>query len=312
MRTPLPLIVLFMSCCSPHEFVVGAGDGAAEPFSVGEFRAEWATPSTIRWAWDSSGEPLVFDGFRLVLAATQAELEAGAPSRRIISMSENAELADWFLPGSDGPARTIGSTSTGHLPETSWFARLEWSSEGEAQRSNVASATTQAMPTGQHVIFHDTPPAPYTIPDTFVLGSAVPYAGTSNYEYHSDCLGTDSCWENLRFSEMAFDLSSVPEATLTTTAYLEFALAYRGDAASYWSEVFLQFTACPSCRYGYVGWCIAADDQYAVYQVPISALRSAGRGIPLSDWRSGLSELRIGGNWSQGGLVRIDEISLHW
>jgi hypothetical protein len=301
-----------MSSCSPHEFVVGAGDGAPEPFSVGEFRAEWTTPSTIRWAWDSSGEPLAFDGFRLAMAATRAEVEAGAPSCRVISGSENAELADWFLPRSDGPARTTGSTSTGHLPGTSWFARLEWSSGGDALVSNVASATTLAMPTGQQVIFHDTPPAPYTIPDTFALGSADPYAGTSHYEYESACLGTDSCWENLRFSEMAFDLSSVPEAALTTTAYLEFALAYRGDSASYWSEVFVQLDACASCRYGFVGWSIAADDQYAVYQVPISALRSAGRGIPLSDWRSGLSELRIGGNWSQGGLVRIDEISLYW
>jgi hypothetical protein len=301
-----------LSCCSPQEFVVGAGDGASEPFSVGQFRAEWTTPNRIRWAWDSSGQPASFDDFQLVLAPTQVEVETDAASCRIISAADNAELADWFLPGTDGPARTIGSTSTGHVPGTSWFARLEWSNAGERAVSNVASATTLASPTGQQIIFHDSPPAPYTIPDTFALGTAGPYAGTSDYEYGSDCLGSDSCWENLRFSEMGFDLSSVPEALLDSTAYLEFALAYRGDATSYWSEVSFRLTGCAPCRYGFVGWAIAADDDYAVYQVPISALRSAGQGIPLSDWRSGLDELRIGGNWSQGGFVRVDEISLSW
>ena len=312
MRTPSHLILLLLSCCSPQRFVVGAGDDAAEPFSVDQFRAEWTTPNRIRWAWDSSGQPATFEGFRLVLGATQAEVEAETPSCRIISAAENTELADWFLPGSDGPARTTGSTSTGHVPASSWFARVKWSIAGEWVASNVASATTLAAPTGEQVIFHDNPPAPYTIPDTFALGSAGPYAGTSDYEYGSDCLGTDACWENLRFSEMALDLSSVPEAALGSTAYLEFALAYRGDADSYWSELFVQFTSCAPCRYGFVGWAIAADDQYAVYQVPISALRSAGQAIPLSDWRSGLDELRIGGNWSQSGFVRVDEISLHW
>jgi hypothetical protein len=304
--------LLSLSCCSPQEFVVGGGDAAVEPFSVAEFRAEWATPNSIRWAWDTSGVPTHFEGFRLVLAPTQFEVETDAASCRIISAAENVELVDWFLPGSDGPARTIGSTTTAHLPESSWFARLEWSDAGERALSNVASATTLATPTGQKVVFHDTAPAPYTIPDTFQLANAGPYAGTSDYEYDSDCLGSDSCWENLRFSEMGFDLSSVPEALLDSTAYLEFALAYRGDFASYWSEVSFRLTACAPCRYGFVGWSIASDNQYAVYQIPIRALQSGGQGIPLSDWRSGLDELRIGGRWSNGGFVRVDEISLYW
>jgi len=312
MRTPSKLILSLLTACTPHEFVVGSGDGAAEPFQVGQFRAEWATPNRIRWAWDSSGQPTTFDGFRLVLGPTQAEVEADSPSCRIISHSENPELADWFLPESIGPARTLGSTSTGHAAGSSWFARLKWSSAGRAEVSSIASATTLASPTGEQVIFHDAPPAPYTIPETFQLGSADPYAGTSDYEYSSECLGADSCWENLRFSEMDLDLSSVPEARLTSTAYLEFALAYRGSSASYWSEVFLGLAACAPCRYGFVGWSIAADDKYAIHQVPISALTSAGQGIPLGDWRSGLDELRFGGNWSQGGFVRVDQISLHW
>ncbi len=291
---------------------MGAGNDAAEPFAISQFRVEWTTPNRIRWAWDSSGQPSAFDGFRLVLGATQAEVEAEAPSRRIITASENPELADWFLPGSDGPARTAGTTSTEHLPVSDWFARVEWSMAGQWSVSDVARATTLASPTGQQVIFHDSAPAPYTIPDTFVLGGSGPYAGISDYEYGSDCAGSDSCWENLRFSDMGFDLSSVPEASLSRAAYLEFALAYRGDSPSYWSEVFVQLTGCVPCRYGFVGWAIAADDQYRVYQVPISALRSAGQGIPLSDWRSGLDELRFGGNWSQGGFVRIDEVSLNW
>ncbi len=291
---------------------MGAGDGTAEPFLVSQFRAEWTTPNRIRWAWDSSGQPTSFDGFRLVLAATQAEVEAGAASCRIIAASESPELSDWLLPGTDGPARTTGTTSAEHSPASSWFARVEWSIAGQRSVSNIASATTLPSPTGQQVIFHDSPPAPYTIPDTFALGSAGPYAGTSDYEYGSDCAGSASCWENLRFSNMGFDLSSVPEPALAGAAYLEFALAYRGESPSYWSEVFVQLTACAPCRYGFAGWAIAADDQYRVYQVPISALRSAGQGIPLSDWRSGLDELRFGGNWSQGGFVRVDEVSLHW
>jgi hypothetical protein len=312
MRARWRLVLLSLSCCSPQEFVVGGGDAVAEPFAVEQLRAEWTTPGSIRWAWETRGQPAAFEGFRLVLASSRVEVETNAASCRSIDADENAELADWLLPGTEGPARTIGSTSTRHLPGTSWFARLEWSNAGQRAVSNVAQATTLMSPTGQQVIFHDSPPAPYTIPETFALGSAGPHAGSSDYEYRSNCLGAEACWENLRFSEMGLDVSGVPEASLGSSAYLEFALAYRGSAASYWSEVFVQLSACAPCRYGFVGWSIAADDQYAVYQVPIRALQGAGQSIPLSDWRSGINELRIGGQWSEGGFVRVDEISLNW
>lgn len=311
MRAPPYWTLLLLSTCSPQEFVVGSGESPVEPFSVTRLRLEWATPHQLRWAWDSSGQPSSFDGFRLVVGPSPADVEVVSSSCRIITATENVELAQWFLPGSQGPARTLGTTTT-HLPETRWFAQLHWSSDGEPAVSNLASGSTSSSPSGQLIIFQDSPAAPYTIPESFALSSAGPYAGTSAYEYSSTCIEADSCWENLRLADMDFDLSGVPEAALASTAYIEFALAYRGATASYWSELFLQFTDCKPCRYGFVGWTIAADDAYRVYQVPLSALQDAGQAVPPSALRSRLSELRVGGNWAEGGHVRLDEVSLRW
>jgi hypothetical protein len=311
-RALLCAALLGVTACSTQEFPLGSGPPPAEPFSLSQFRAEWSTPSQVRWAWQTRGEPVDFGGFRLVLAGSRAEVEERADTCRIITADENVELGDWILPGSDGPARTRGTTSDQHAPETTWFARLEWMSDGTPAVSEVASAVTTAGPSAELSILEDAAPSPYTIPDTFVLASNAPFSGTSNYQYASDCAGVDSCWENLRFAEMDFDLATVPESALISTGYLAFAVAYRGSAASYWSELFVQLRDCAPCRYGFVGWAIPADDQYRIYEVPLAALKRDGESMPFSAWQSGLTELRIGGNWSEGGLVRIDRVSLHW
>lgn len=286
-----------------------ASSANSDVFAVSDWRVSWQTPEQIRWAWSTTGTPEQFGGFRLLLAATPQELES-APAR-VVTGAENPELTGWLLPETEGPSRTRGTTTREHSPGDTVAARLQWIVNGETFESEVITTTMPPQALQQFEIYEDTAPAPYTIPDTFQESTVAPYSGTKSYAYTSVCDGTASCWEHLRWAEMNLDLSAIPTAMLDR-AFVEFALSYSGKTPSYWSEFFLQWASCKPCRFGEVALFLPADGKYRIYQIPIRALHNGSAAISATEWLSGLDEFRVGGGWSDGGVVHIDHVRIRW
>lgn len=298
------LLPVCVASCSPREFSLGT------PFVVERLTAEWTTSNAIRWRWTSTGEPVAFAGFELTLAPTREDLETDSARCYAITEAQSPELGDWILPETSGPSRTTGTTTI-HDPGTTWFARLTYTDGSRTATTEPASGTTLPPATGELVVFHDDPPAGFTIPDTFTFGTSSPFEGTADYEYAVDCGGAATCWENLRFYDLSLDLASVPADAWDATAFVEVAVATHAPH-SYWGELVLTFEACPDCRYGYRGWTLKGDGEYHVYQFPIAALTAQGARIPRAHWDSGLMELRVGAAWPTDTVVTVDDVSLRW
>lgn len=308
---------LSLVACSSRDFKVGdqpvstPDSGSTTPFAVNEWRLAWQTPEQVRWSWTTTGEPIDFGGFRLVMAATPQELDASGPSVHVVAEAENPELGGWLLPNSEGPARTQATTTIGHNPGSALAARLEWLVGNETHQSPVLTTTLPPQAANQFTIYEDEAPARYTIPDTFQSSDVTPYSGTSSYSYSSNCVDSAFCWENLRWAEMNLDVSAVP-VTALDRAFIEFALSYAGNSPSYWSEFFLEFGSCKPCRFGEVALFFPADGRYHLYHIPLAALHNGSDIVTTDMWLSGIDEFRVGGGWANGGIVQLDRVSVRW
>lgn len=282
------------------------------------FFAEWTTPNTIRWGWEVAGQETDFLNYELVVAESAADALARTGTARVITKREAPELAFFVLPGTSDAV--VATTSYQLTPDKEYFAQLVvYDIHGGVAQSAVASGRTLAEPQNELFFFADSVVAgDYTIPDTLVADAVNPYAGTHCLRYDADiCFAPGNCFENLRVQGNVRDMSFVDDA-IFGRMLAELTISLDKSEPSYWSELRLLVgdKANTSQLYGVSRITIAADAQYHLIQVPLAALHpfsdESKPALSVTTLREGVFELGIGGQWSEGALVRIDQLRLRW
>jgi hypothetical protein len=287
-------------------------DGAA--VQVANLRATWGTPNAIRWDWDAEGDADGLLAFELVVGRSEEDVIERSASTRTWTEVENPELGRFLLPRTGGEDPVVFTVTDELEPDTIHYAQLHAiDTAGNRAVSNVAAGRTTQSPVGEIVIMSDVDTAGISIPNTFVLGTERPYAGSSAYRYEAPCAAQEECWENLRRQEFLIDLSAVSGGSYATTAYFEVALAIENGSTPWWCNLWLWYDASSADFLAhYSGWTARADGEYRLLQVPLREFRIGGEPAPYEELAHGLFGFNVGCPWSGGSLVRVDELRIRW
>lgn len=290
-----------------------AGGGVCAPrVIIGDFRAAWATPNTIRWAWTPTGTVDEFGSYRLVVGPTKTSVddEIGVT---IFTAAENPELGKLNLVHTGGIDPVESTISDGLAPGTGYFAKLVATDHaGCTFTSPTLAAKTTIAPLSSLPLFVDTVPSgAYVNPGTIVVAPSCA-SGSACLAYENDCPdGTAMCFENVRLS---FALpgetigAQMTKGDFANLAYLEIRVATDTPGSSDWSEIRLK----SGDFYGVKPLPLRSGAAFRTYQLPLRALVS---GVPLTYETliaQGLGEFAVGGHWANHSHVWIDDVSLRW
>lgn len=328
------LLILALEACGRLEYQSASGsDGNAEdggpdaqagaldaasldgghvvaPLTVTNLRAEWETPTTIRWRWDRSGDAADFGSFELVIGPTEADVEGRTALARVFDASENPELGVFTLPGTGDMDPVVSTITDGLTPDTAYYAQLVALRPGGLRSSTpIAAGRTLAAASSALDLFDEAGSLGFSIPATFELSDDRPLEGSGCYRYVSDCAGMpDPCWQHLRRHGLNVDASSVAAAAFNR-AFLEIAVASDAREHTYYGAFRLQVGMDGSTALFQIeGLTIRADGEYRVYEIPLTALG----GMAHADLQRGVYEVGVGGAWSGGAIVRVDRARVRW
>lgn len=294
---------------------VGESDGGSDagvavvPVSISDLRVAWATPHGIRWRWTRTGDAADFVQYELVMGPTALDVTTRSARARVVSQEENPELGVYTLPQTGGMDPVVTTLVDGLTPSTHYFAQLVVTHADRSTTATlVAEADTAAMTTTSLELFDDAAAIGYSIPETFVLSTDRPMVSRTCYRFVSACAERPSpCWEHLRRQGLNVTVP-MPSAAFDA-AYLEISVASSASVPAYYSAFRLQVgDAANSNTYQIEGITIRSDDAYRTYEIPLSALP----GMTWDESQRGLREVGVGGNWSEGAIVRVDEARLRW
>lgn len=297
-----------------------APDGGVAPpdgspaITVGGLKAAWATPRMIRWSWSAGGSGAAHQRFELVTARSAADVISGAGTARRWTGKDNPELDHFTLPHTGASDPVVSTLTDGHDPATTYHAQLHAiDTQGRRSSSAVVSVTTAPATQSSVVVFADADTKGYSIPAGFKRSTTHPYQGSHHYSYTASCGASKSaCWENLRRQDVKLPLS-IGAAAHGSSALYEFAVACSGEH-SYWSDLSLRFGGMSSELWHFKGWTLRCDGSYRLYQVPLRALSRQPQGpLPVAEVNKGLFEFNtVGGRWTDGSWVHVDEIRIRW
>ena len=286
-------------------------------FGVENLRAEWATPNTIRWAWDPTGAETDLAYYEIVVS--ESEDLSGAS---VWDVDDNPELGRYRLPRTGLGDVVTGTITDGLTEDTFYYAQLvAVDTAGGRVRSNVAVGHTEVAPRpmGFVVMFDDARRGGgYALPGCIdVVGTGEHAAGTAHLEWLVRCedglsaecaAGTGGeCWENLRQQDMTIDLSGLSVGDFST-AFLEFALSYTGEQPAWYSEASVMVG---TTRFTFVPLTHRADGRYRRFQIPLDQMSHMGTPMTHADLAT-LTSWRFGAQWTHDGVVRVDEIRIRW
>ncbi len=290
---------------------LGAGDLGAGSAAV---TGAWSTPRVIRWSWQATGNPTDLSHFALVTAANAKDLLARSGSARVWSKLDNPELGHFTLPTSGASNPVVSTLTRSHQPGSSYVGQLE-AVDKAGRSSTTAIVSVSTPPDNTHEedrLLTDSDTKGYSIPSSFTRSTAHPYKGTHHYAYVASCKPSEpACWENLRRQGLGIALTALDQASFSSALY-EFAIACNGGH-SYWTDLQLRFGS-GGKLWRFSGWTLRCDGSYQLFQVPLTAfLRPAEGSLPFSELAPGLDEFfTVGGLWSAGSWVHVDEIRIRW
>ncbi|MCA9673058.1 MAG: hypothetical protein KC503_46015 [Myxococcales bacterium] len=287
-------------------------DGPPAVIAISTLAQDWATPNTIRWSWQVDGETDKLAGYTLVVGLSAQDVRASQGSAKRWDVQQNPELGVFQLAGVQGNQVITGTITDLLAPDTVYFAQLHVTdTAGGTSSTTVVQGRTARAANNAVVLFSDDDTQGYSIPSTLALSSRRPYQGKFCYEYVSICPNTKpDCWENLRRQDIKVALPALDAASFAQ-AYFEVAVGCNGKH-SYWSSVWLTFGSLQNDFFSYEGFTIRCNDGYRLYQFPLRVLKSKSGSLNASDAADGVSEFNVGGLWTAGATVRLDELRIRW
>jgi hypothetical protein len=310
-------------------------DGAV---AVTDLHAEWVTANTVSWAWTASTNPSQLAEHRLFVALSEEDVIAAAcgesrPGAIEFGPSDNPELARAFLPRTSGEDPVERTIADGLALDTAYFAQLVViDTASRTTRTNVARARTGLDPlTGDQAIAAGESGPAYTLPGCVAFDGSEPAdfdRESGSWSLVQHCPANDDpcddapsvasqCWENVRLADSG-ETFSIGDGGFAN-AYFEFAVRIDGPEHSYWSETWIRFGG---CRYGQDRLTLRGGGEYRRYQIPLSALKQrmdadacpewTGRTMRASDVSGSVSEVAVGGQFSEGAVIRADGFRVRW
>jgi hypothetical protein len=87
-----------------------------------------------------------------------------------------------------------------------------------------------------------------------------------------------------------------------------------GEWTPWWSTLWLWYTAgCEPCIARLEGWTLRTDGQYHIVQIPLRVLESEHGPVPHEELvEHGLFGFNIGGQWTDGAIIDVDEVRIRW
>jgi len=302
----------------------GPDDPDCDPLiAPSNFRVGWTTPSTIRWEWDADPNRTVdqFQGYTITVAESEDALASGEGAVEF-TLDQNPELGTYVLLYTNGGDLVQASITDGHLDSRTYFGRLTaLDSAGCPFVSETLTALTRPKSVVDPIVLFSEIPRPGATSETLALGDDPGGAasGEAYYEWVASCDAPDTqCWQNLRLEGLAIAPSEIPlnEADFEGSAFLEMRVATNNAADLYWASVALVLDGCEAvdeCLYAIEPYTFRADGAYRTLQLPLRAL---GYGKPPLTYQvlatRGIAGFWVGGWWSVGSWVRVDEVVIRW
>jgi hypothetical protein len=319
---PAAVLVLALGCgINPAFDVLDAGgseSGGGAAISVFDLRAAWSTPNQVRWVWNVQGEESDFVAYELVIGPSEDEVRERAPTTTVFDGTRNPELGVFILPRTF-QALVVEATTTDLMePDTVYYAQLlARDTAGAESRTNVAVVRTDPSPSYEIVLLAEGDSPGTSIPSTYVVDTAAPYAGTEHFSYVHTC-EMATCAENLQRQGLMIDLAEIRQGDYATTAYLEFAVSLQDSIPWWYGGAYLWYGG-EDALTTYSGWQIAADGEYRVIQAPLDEFvypnepgEEDDELVPYEALEPGVTAFVVGGHWSDGATVRVDEARLKW
>ena len=311
-------------CVKASNVSVGDADAEIKP---GELFAEWSTAHSIRWRWTLGSDDTVdrLAGYTLVVGSSESDVlgqvgvqhwagsvaEGASDALRV-----NPELGRYHLMRT-GDLEPVNATITDQLDINSpYFARLiATDTTGNRWATNVAQGRTTFGPQNEGTVLFSEGEAFFDIqlPSDFVRATGEASLGEHHYEWRN---ASNKNFENLRLQGPGVSGidAEMDDADFVTIAYFEVSVRVAAEEPSDWSEVWLRFNdGQVYARFSPLTF--RNDDAYRTIEIPLRAMsddQNGDRPLRAADLALTLDEVSVGGTWSDGAVVRLDEYHLRW
>lgn len=304
---------------------------------ISSLRVAWTTPNSIRWEWDVNDPPPDrFSAYELVVGPTEDDVRSRSPKTTVWDAVKNPELGHFLLQRTGGLDKVVGTITDGHRSQTIHYGQLTAiDNKGLRSSSSIVRAlTTYAGAETPILTDGECAPGCFYLPSFFKRSQNRPFAGPDSYEaticcdsepdpQKRVCDKVPSCYENLRVSNLQKVIgqggTGFSEGAFATTAFVELAIANGSRIPSSWSEIWIWIGdgTCDDCIWRYSPLSFRADDAYRVIQIPLRVLRNATTRKTLTyqelkDQGHKVFSVNVGGGWTPGAKVRVDEVRIHW
>jgi len=298
---------------------------AAGQIRLGELRADWTTPNTIRWSWVAEGAPDALQRYELVVGRSPADVMNGK-NVELFTPDQNPELGRFNLPQTGIGDPVLFTLTDGREPDTEYFAGLfAYDTALRVSKStNIASARTALPATQSIVIYADQvfPPG-FVLPTCTESNASHTADGTAlHYQLDVACSGTGplcsgaasssaDCWVNLMFTELGVSLAAV-KAGPFSRAWVEFSLAIESPIHSYYGEARLKFA---NTTFFTPALTFRADGSYRRYQLALDDfvdIQNAGEPIRAEQMLLPLDQFHVGARYVDGARIHVDEVRIRW
>jgi hypothetical protein len=306
------------SCVAGACARAAATDGPVGRITVGNLRAAWSTPNSIRWEWDVAGSKDDFGEFQLTVASQPP----GAGGSMTWTSAVNVELGRLYLPNPNGNEDLVTGTITDqHDTDTTYVATLvALDSSGNRSVSNQAQTATTVQLTHTITFFSNATPPGYPLPPPIVVAQGCGISGSACLSYTPSadpmcmaeaCSPGMCCYENLRWQDLNADTSMITQGSFDQIAYYEFYIASTGKAPSYWADVWLYLNPSGSQKiFTYHPWSYRPDPAFRRVQIPLRALSDGTNLLTHQDLMAGINGFDVGSNWDESGSAYLDEVAI--
>jgi hypothetical protein len=275
-------------------------------------QVDWTTPNTLRVSWDRVNPEVPVREYEMLAGRTSVDVEDEV-NVRTYTAADNGE----FL-RTTGEFPVSWTVAWGLEPSRDYFVKLiAYDQDGCHSSSNVASGTTLADVTNEHVIFSESPTAGFSVPAGVTFSNRHPFDGQFHYEWKADCEGEATCSNIIRRGGFAQPIDTWDAAGFET-AFLEYAWHHEGSS----------FAQYPAVRFAVndpvtdqTEWYKAERSvptgpaaDYRLFQVPLRFFWREGDREPLTadrlDWV--VSEFGVAATADDGEFMSWDEVRIRW
>lgn len=289
---------------------------------VSGFRFDWATPNSIRWAWDIQGNPPALVSYELELRR-----ETGQQSTVVVTSAELTELGGYQIRRSSGFDVLTGVITPDLEPSTVYAATLRVRDvNGRIFSSPTVRGTTDGPRSQRLLVYRNAlPSGAYTLPGAPEFSQTNDgLDGGRALTYRASLVASPE-YENLRVGGLELVPADLTPKLLET-AYLEFWIRGRGTPSSSWCEIWLRVrgdaAGCDDqrCHFRYAAkWVYRPDTAGQTYrrvQLPLSAFDqrdSSGARPTVEVLERGIDEVNVGLPFvSATDQVSLDDIAIWW